>query len=40
MSDYDEKLFALVLAAVASGLATPEAIDKATQIMKLLGHKK
>jgi hypothetical protein len=40
MSDYDEKLFALVLAAVASGLASPEAITKATRLMELLGHKK
>lgn len=38
--DYDDKHFALVLAAVAAGLGATEAIDKATRILQLLGHTK
>lgn len=40
MSDYDEKRFALILAAVAAGLGAPEAVDKADRILNLLGMHK
>jgi len=36
--DYEDRHFALVLAAIAAGLGAEEAIHKATQTMKLLGY--
>lgn len=38
--NYEDKHFALVLAAVASGLGATEAIDKATRILQQLGYTK
>jgi hypothetical protein len=39
MSDsYDDKHFALILAAVAAGLSVSDSIDRATRIMQLLGY--